>query len=56
MKDPLHVGVFRFQPADITKDRGHEYGVGRKAEVHTDRRTKRRKTRATQRREWMKGG
>lgn len=55
MSKRIHVGTFRTRPGDLTKNRGHDYGMGRKSEAHQDKRSKRRKTRAAQLRESLKG-
>lgn len=31
MSKRIHVGTFRTKPGDITKNRGHDYGMGRKS-------------------------
>lgn len=39
------IGISKFDPKDLTKEQGHEYGAGRGTRKHEDRRSKRRRTR-----------
>lgn len=34
-KTRVHLGTVKFDPRDITKERGHDYGKGRAPKVHT---------------------
>lgn len=51
----IELGTVEFDPADATKNRGHDYGAGRKTEAHADKRNKRRNTRRDRVRDSMKG-
>lgn len=51
----IKVATFKTDPRDLTKNRGHGYGAGRKNRVMADKRTKRQKTRAAKNRAAMKG-
>lgn len=54
-KDYYHVGVVEADPRDLNRNRGHEYGAGRKGEVHKDPRTKRSRTRRDKHRRALEG-
>lgn len=51
----IRLGTIGFDHADITKDRGHEYGRGRVTEVQRDKRNRRKTTRKDRVKEAMKG-
>lgn len=54
-KKVIHIGTVKADPRDLTKDRGHEYGAGRSAAAHSDKRRKRKNTRRDKVKEAMKG-
>lgn len=39
----IHVGTLKTDPRDLTKNRGHDYGVGRKTSAHKHKNEKRAK-------------
>jgi hypothetical protein len=43
MKRRETLGTIEFDPRSITKDRGHDYGAGRPAKIHTKPKEKRAK-------------
>lgn len=44
----IHVATLEFEPGDITKNRGHEYGAGRKTQVHRHKNSKRERDKLRQ--------
>jgi hypothetical protein len=48
----IHVGTIESDPRDLTKNRGHDYGVGRTAKVHRHKNEKRAKQKLKKQLEW----
>jgi hypothetical protein len=52
-KSKRHViGTITFNPKDITRNRGHEYGAGRSTSTHTPRAEKRAKQKLKKELDW----
>lgn len=54
-KKKIHIGTVKADPRDLSRDRGHEYGAGRSAQVQRDRRNRKKNTRRDRVKESLKG-